>query len=276
MSDDVTRREIVRRAALLVVAPAVGTVLGQSGCARLLSAERRLEAPIPDRKGNLTLPLESAPELARPGGGVVLHFPANTGRRPALLVNAGSGLLALQADCPHESCDLTWVQRDREAECPCHGSRFASDGTVLSPPAVTNLERYFVEQTSAGYVLHLSPGDGFYPAPSDDGSLTISLSAYPPLQQAGGSVIGSPEGAAGPLLLVREDAQTIKALSALCPHLGCVVQRRSFDFHCPCHGSTFQLDGSFVPNSGPAQAALNPFTVKSFDPVSGTLIVQVL
>jgi len=274
MADDVTRRELVRRAALFTVLPTVAGAVVSSGCARLLSAERRIDAPAPDRKGNVALAHSLAPELAVAGGGVVLHFPPASGRRPALIVNTGSGMLGMQADCPHESCDLTWVQGDREAECPCHGSRFASDGTVLNPPAVSNLETYLVDQTPDAFTVHLSPGDGVYPAPADDGTLTLSLKNYPALQQVSGSVVGRPEGSPGPLLLVRVDATTIAALSALCPHLGCVVQRRSTDFHCPCHGSTFHLDGSFVPQSGPALSALSSFPVTKFDPAAGALVVQ--
>ncbi len=46
------------------------------------------------------------------------------------------------------------------------------------------------------------------------------------------------------------------ALSARCPHLGCIV---NFDaaldrFKCPCHGSTFDLSGKWL--SGPARKDL--------------------
>lgn len=37
----------------------------------------------------------------------------------------------------------------------------------------------------------------------------------------------------------------IVAFSSICPHLGCSVEHRagSNDFFCPCHNSTFSLDG---------------------------------
>ncbi len=46
------------------------------------------------------------------------------------------------------------------------------------------------------------------------------------------------------------------ALSMVCPHLGCVLrwlpdERR---FHCPCHGSQFELDGRVL--NGPARTDL--------------------
>lgn len=38
----------------------------------------------------------------------------------------------------------------------------------------------------------------------------------------------------------------VVAFSSVCPHLGCAVDYRSFarDFYCPCHTSTFDLDGT--------------------------------
>ena len=53
-----------------------------------------------------------------------------------------------------------------------------------------------------------------------------------------------------------------KALSAKCPHLGCTV---NFDgvfqtFKCPCHGSTFNLSGTWV--SGPAGRNLQSLPAK--------------
>jgi cytochrome b6-f complex iron-sulfur subunit len=46
-----------------------------------------------------------------------------------------------------------------------------------------------------------------------------------------------------------------KALSALCPHLGCVVTSTGSGFRCPCHGSTFDNHGTVL--GGPAPKALS-------------------
>ena len=46
-----------------------------------------------------------------------------------------------------------------------------------------------------------------------------------------------------------------KAVSALCPHLGCVITSTGGGFRCPCHGSTFDVHG--VVQGGPA---LKPLT----------------
>ncbi len=49
----------------------------------------------------------------------------------------------------------------------------------------------------------------------------------------------------GSIWLRRSADGTIVAFSATCPHLGCSVDYRSEagDFFCPCHTSTFDLDG---------------------------------
>ncbi len=61
---------------------------------------------------------------------------------------------------------------------------------------------------------------------------------------------------------VRSEADGLTALDAVCPHLGCLVQRpeTAVGFHCPCHGSEFGLDGTVL--HGPAERPLRPLTVR--------------
>jgi cytochrome b6-f complex iron-sulfur subunit len=47
---------------------------------------------------------------------------------------------------------------------------------------------------------------------------------------------------------------TYRAASAVCTHLGCTVNLAGNGFHCPCHGSVFDQNGSVV--SGPAPSSL--------------------
>ncbi len=57
------------------------------------------------------------------------------------LYRDGSGeLRAISATCSHMGCPLGWNPVDRTWDCPCHGSRFAADGSVVHGPAVTALE----------------------------------------------------------------------------------------------------------------------------------------
>ncbi|MCA9176719.1 MAG: Rieske 2Fe-2S domain-containing protein [Planctomycetales bacterium] len=49
----------------------------------------------------------------------------------------------------------------------------------------------------------------------------------------------------GTVWLRRNKEGEIIAFSTICPHLGCAIDYRSSDgdFYCPCHTSTFNLDG---------------------------------
>jgi len=48
---------------------------------------------------------------------------------------------ALSAVCPHLGCIVHWNSLEGTWDCPCHGSRFGTDGAVLNGPAVAGLER---------------------------------------------------------------------------------------------------------------------------------------
>jgi cytochrome b6-f complex iron-sulfur subunit len=51
-----------------------------------------------------------------------------------------------------------------------------------------------------------------------------------------------------------------KALSLVCPHLGCIVETSASGYTCPCHGSQFDPDGALV--HGPADRGLRMLQVK--------------
>lgn len=64
------------------------------------------------------------------------------------------------------------------------------------------------------------------------------------------------------IAIYRDYDNTLSAFSAVCPHLGCIVQWNSDEksFDCPCHGSRFSCDGTVT--NGPAKTDLTPFHVK--------------
>ncbi len=57
----------------------------------------------------------------------------------AVYRNKSGKLHALSAACTHKGCDVTWNNADGTWDCPCHGSMFSVDGTVLHGPAVEPL-----------------------------------------------------------------------------------------------------------------------------------------
>ncbi len=74
----------------------------------------------------------------------------------------------------------------------------------------------------------------------------------------------------GAVWLVRQGG-SLAAFSAVCPHLGCLVDRRpGGGFGCPCHASRFGTDGK--PLSGPSPRGLDPLAVRV---EAGRVLVQV-
>jgi glycine/D-amino acid oxidase-like deaminating enzyme/nitrite reductase/ring-hydroxylating ferredoxin subunit len=74
--------------------------------------------------------------------------PRGTGR----LVEAGGSKLAVYRDeadrlhvlspvCTHMHCIVHWNSGERSWDCPCHGSRFHYDGSVIEGPALAPLQR---------------------------------------------------------------------------------------------------------------------------------------
>ncbi|MCP4147214.1 MAG: Rieske 2Fe-2S domain-containing protein [bacterium] len=89
-------------------------------------------------------------------------------------------------------------------------------------------------------------------------------------------------------VFVVKERNTIKAISAVCTHLGCIVKKvellaprvvknngknvtERWEFHCNCHGSKFHADGFNY--MGPAPTALPHYSV-SIAPGDGSLVVD--
>ena len=50
--------------------------------------------------------------------------------------------------CTHLKCIVHWNQAERSWDCPCHGSRFGTDGAVLEGPALTPLQQHTMPPTA--------------------------------------------------------------------------------------------------------------------------------
>ena len=71
-----------------------------------------------------------------PGEGKILDTEQGT----VAVYKAEDGkLTALSPLCTHMGCMVQWNPAERSWDCPCHGSRFATDGAVLHGPAIDGL-----------------------------------------------------------------------------------------------------------------------------------------
>jgi Rieske Fe-S protein len=88
-----------------------------------------------DRLPPVTAP---APEDLAPGDGAVLR---GGGHLCAVHRDDSGQLHAVSARCTHLGCLVAFNRAEQAWECPCHGSRFATDGRILQGPAVRPLEQ---------------------------------------------------------------------------------------------------------------------------------------
>lgn len=56
--------------------------------------------------------------------------------------NDDGSLSALNPKCTHQQCPVEWEASSSTLTCPCHGSAFATDGSVITGPATESLANY--------------------------------------------------------------------------------------------------------------------------------------
>ena len=73
-----------------------------------------------------------------PGQGAVMQRGLT---KLAVSKSADGVVTTVSAVCPHMGCVVRWNPGETTWDCPCHGSRFATDGTCLHGPSVSNLAK---------------------------------------------------------------------------------------------------------------------------------------
>lgn len=148
--DCLNRRDFLARSAV-----AAAALIAAEAC-----GDGQIGPPLPHNSGG------GDPDI--PGGGPVTvrlsDFPAlanvgtvvDIGHQRALVRTGATTILGLSRICTHQQCD-TEVHNNR-FECPCHGSIFAADGSVIRGPNIeappnTPLRQLAVQvDTAAGTV----------------------------------------------------------------------------------------------------------------------------
>ena len=138
---DETRRDFCR----LSVVGVAG--LGLTGCAGAPKGSATLDGDV------AVVDLAANAPLAAAGGAVSV----DAGERQLIVVNRGDGsYLAADRRCTHMGCQIDWDADATQYACPCHGSRFESDGSVARGPAKKPIASYAVE--SDGSTLRIALG----------------------------------------------------------------------------------------------------------------------
>lgn len=73
-----------------------------------------------------------------------------------------------------------------------------------------------------------------------------------------------PNAPVGAIYLRRLPGGKVEALNVVCPHAGCFVDFRGAqkDFYCPCHNSSFDLEGKIADRKSPSPRAMDTLEVE--------------
>jgi cytochrome b6-f complex iron-sulfur subunit len=100
-----------------------------------------------------------------------------------------------------------------------------------------------------------------YLAPLQNETSTIKVLIPEQEVPAGGAKFF--EYAGSTAVVVRKQGGELVALSAVCTHLGCIVQweKENHEFLCPCHAGHYTSEGAVISGPPPKPLAKLPFVV---------------
>jgi glycine/D-amino acid oxidase-like deaminating enzyme/nitrite reductase/ring-hydroxylating ferredoxin subunit len=84
----------------------------------------------------LPLPMNRSVDTLKPGEGRVIRV---AGEKTAAARDLNGTIHLVSPTCTHMGCEVAWNAVEQTWDCPCHGSRYDIDGTVLHGPATAPL-----------------------------------------------------------------------------------------------------------------------------------------
>lgn len=99
---------------------------------------------------------------------------------------------------------------------------------------------------------------------------TVSLGKVSELPPVGSDPVNYPKVK----LWLSHTEEGVSAVYKVCTHLGCLYNWNTQEgkFICPCHGSQFEADGTYI--LGPAPRSLDRFVVQALDPDTGEVLAE--
>lgn len=73
------------------------------------------------------------------GEGKVLNY---EGDKVGIFKDENGVLFAVDPVCRHAACIVKWNTTERSWDCPCHGARYAADGSLLNGPSIASLKAW--------------------------------------------------------------------------------------------------------------------------------------
>ncbi len=135
-SPSLSRRQLLNFLTGATVAATAGSALYIVGKFFIPPAETMGAGGAILAKDILGNPIPAAQILAEPSGTRALV--AGLAAEPTYLIVKEDRTLdsiGIVDNCTHLGCTFPWNPNDEQFQCPCHGSRYAPDGTVVRGPA---------------------------------------------------------------------------------------------------------------------------------------------
>ena len=117
-----------------------------AGCASLVTH------PVPMAAGRVRLTLSQYPDLTR-GDGAIKILPQGQDD-PIYVLASGEEFIAVSPICTHRGCTVD--VHGLRLVCPCHGSTYSRDGTVLKGPAQRALTRFPVSRVGDALEIRIA------------------------------------------------------------------------------------------------------------------------